>query len=90
MGLFFVLPMAVVFVEAFARGVWPYLANFADPDVVASIELTLLVAAITVPLNALFGVSAAWAIAKFSFPGQSAAGDPDRFAVLGLARDRRA
>lgn len=71
MGLFFVLPMAVVFVEAFAKGVWPYLANFVDPDVVASIELTLLVAAITVPLNALFGIAAAWAIAKFSFPGKT-------------------
>jgi sulfate transport system permease protein len=71
MGLFFVLPMAVVFVEAFARGVWPYLANFVDPEVVASIQLTLLVAAITVPLNALFGISAAWAIAKFSFPGKT-------------------
>ena len=71
MGLFFVLPMAVVFVEAFAKGVWPYLANFVDPDVVASIELTLLVAAIAVPLNALFGIAAAWAIAKFSFPGKT-------------------
>ncbi len=71
MGLFFVLPMAVVFVEAFAKGLWPYLANFADPDVVASIQLTLLVAAIAVPLNALFGISAAWAIAKFSFPGKT-------------------
>ncbi|HEY1736493.1 MAG TPA: sulfate ABC transporter permease subunit CysW [Methylovirgula sp.] len=71
MGLFFILPMAVVFAEAFAKGLWPYLANFTDPEVIASIKLTLLVAAIAVPLNALFGISAAWAIAKFSFPGKT-------------------
>lgn len=71
MGLFFVLPVAMVFTQAFARGLWPYLANFVDPDVVASIKLTLLVAAIAVPLNAVFGIAAAWAIAKFSFPGKT-------------------
>lgn len=71
MALFLILPLFVVFAEAFAKGLWPYLATFADPDVLSSIELTLLVAAITVPLNAVFGIAAAWAIAKFSFPGKT-------------------
>src|SRR6185437_13836750 len=62
MGLFLLLPLAMVFAEAFAKGVSAYLASFADPDVLASIRLTLLVAAITVPLNTLFGVCAAWAV----------------------------
>lgn len=71
MGLFLILPLFVVFAEAFAKGLWPYLANFTDPDVLSSIELTLLVAAITVPANAIFGIAAAWAIAKFAFPGKT-------------------
>lgn len=71
MGLFLILPLVMVFAEAFAKGLMPFLANFADPDVLASIRLTLLVAAIAVPLNAIFGIAAAWAIAKFSFPGKT-------------------
>jgi sulfate transport system permease protein len=71
MGLFLILPLLMVFAEALAKGLWPYLTSFTDPDVRASIELTLLVAAIAVPANAIFGVAAAWAIAKFTFPGKT-------------------
>jgi sulfate transport system permease protein len=71
MGLFLILPLVIVFAEAFAKGAWHYLSNFSDPDVRASIELTLLVAAIAVPANAVFGVAAAWAVTKFRFPGKT-------------------
>src|SRR4051812_12246501 len=63
--IFLVLPLAVVFQQAFVRGIWPYLGALAHPDAVAAIQLTLLVAAISVVLNLLFGLIAAWAIAKF-------------------------
>ena len=69
--LFLVLPLVIVFVEALSRGVETYLAAFDDNDTRSAIRLTLLVAAIAVPLNLVFGVSAAWAIAKFDFPGKS-------------------
>ena len=68
---FLVLPLAAVFTEAFRRGVGAYFAAFADPDALASIKLTLLTAAIAVPANVVFGVAAAWLIAKFQFPGKS-------------------
>jgi sulfate transport system permease protein len=71
LGLFLLLPLVVVFNEAFAKGAEAFLAAFAEPDARAAICLTLLVAAIVVPLNAVFGLCAAWAIAKFSFPGKS-------------------
>lgn len=71
MGLFLILPLVMVFAEALAKGLWPYLSSFLDPDVRASIELTLLVAAIAVPANAIFGVAAAWAVTKFTFPGKT-------------------
>lgn len=64
------LPLAVVIVEAFAQGWQAYLAAVREPDTLAAIKLTLLVAACTVPLNALFGISAAWAITKYPFPGK--------------------
>ena len=68
--LFLVLPLATVFTEAFGRG-WPAVAAaLADPDCHAAIRLTLLTAAITVPLNAAFGVAASWAITKFDFRGK--------------------
>ncbi len=67
------LPLAEVWHEALAKGVSGYLAMFANPDARAAIALTLTVAAIAVPLNALFGLAAAWAIAKFEFRGKSAA-----------------
>jgi sulfate transport system permease protein len=68
--VFLVLPLVTVFSQAFVRGVWPYLAALADPDALSAIRLTLLVAAISVSLNLVFGVVAAWAIAKFEFPGK--------------------
>jgi len=69
--LFLVLPLAVVFYEAFASGVAAYLAALEQPDARSAIALTLTVAAIAVPLNIIFGLAAAWAIAKFRFPGKS-------------------
>ncbi|HEX8165427.1 MAG TPA: sulfate ABC transporter permease subunit CysW [Beijerinckiaceae bacterium] len=69
--LFLLLPLAAVFAEALRKGLGAYLAAFADPDAVAAIRLTLTVAAIAVPLNLVFGVAAAWAIAKFAFRGKS-------------------
>jgi sulfate transport system permease protein len=71
MALFLVLPLVAVFVEAFRAGLSTYLTAFDDPDARAAIRLTLLVAVIAVPLNLVFGVAAAWAIAKFSFRGKS-------------------
>lgn len=65
------LPLALVFTEAFAQGADIFLQAIAEPDAMASIKLTLLVAAICVPLNLVFGVAAAWAIARFEFPGKS-------------------
>ena len=71
MALLVLLPLVSVFQSAFAKGLGPYLAAIGEPDAVSAIKLTLLVAAIAVPLNAVFGVAAAWAIAKFEFRGKS-------------------
>jgi sulfate/thiosulfate transport system permease protein len=71
LGLFLVLPLAAVFAHALEKGMAAYLASLREPDAWAAIRLTLLTAAITVPLNLAFGVAAAWAIAKFDFPGKS-------------------
>ena len=71
LALFLVIPLLAVFSEALRRGLEPFLAAFAEPDTQAAIGLTLLVAAIAVPLNLVFGVAAAWAVAKFEFPGKS-------------------
>ncbi|MGE0151126.1 MAG: sulfate ABC transporter permease subunit CysW [Reyranellaceae bacterium] len=71
LAAFIVLPLVVVFAEAFRQGVAPYLATLAEPAALAAIKLTLLVAAIAVPLNLVFGFLAAWAIAKFEFRGKS-------------------
>jgi sulfate transport system permease protein len=65
------LPLAAVFAEAFRQGIGAYFASFDDPDVLAAIELTVLVAAIAVPVNTVFGVIGSWAIAKFEFVGKS-------------------
>ncbi len=64
-------PLATVFGEALAKGLGPFLEAFKDPDAQAAIRLTLLVAAIAVPLNATFGLAAAWSIARFDFRGRS-------------------
>ena len=71
LALFLVLPLATVFVEALRGGIATYRAAFEDPDAVAAIRLTLTVAAIVVPLNLVFGLAAAWAVAKFNFRGKS-------------------
>ena len=70
LGLFLVIPLAAVFAKAFEKGVGLYWASVSDPMAVAAIRLTLLAAAIAVPLNTVFGVAAAWAIAKFDFKGK--------------------
>ncbi len=69
-AVFLLLPLLIVFAEAFRKGWSTYSAALSEPDAVAAIRLTLLAAAIAVPLNVVFGVSAAWAIAKFEFRGK--------------------
>ncbi len=69
--LFLLLPLAAVFVEAFRAGLSAYFAAIIEPDALAAIKLTLLVAAIAVPANVIFGLAASWAIAKFEFRGKS-------------------
>lgn len=72
MAFALLLPLATVFFEALRKGATTYFASFDDPGVIAAIQLTLLVAAIAVPLNTIFGLAAAWAVAKFEFWGKSA------------------
>ncbi len=69
--LFLFLPLAAVFYEALRKGLGVYFAALVDPDAAAAIRLTLLCAMIAVPLNLVFGIAAAWAIAKFEFHGKS-------------------
>ncbi|UWU93915.1 sulfate ABC transporter permease subunit CysW [Bradyrhizobium sp. CB1015] len=69
--VFVVLPLVVVFAQAFSRGILAYFAALAEPEAMAAIKLTLIVAAISVGLNLVFGLVAAWAIAKFEFPGKT-------------------
>jgi sulfate transport system permease protein len=71
LGLFLLMPLVAVFAEAFAKGAKVYLAAISDPDALAAIRLTLLAAAIAVPLNLVFGIAAAWSIAKFEFRGKN-------------------
>jgi len=70
-GLFLLLPLIVVFTEALRNGVLPYLAAIREPDAVSALLLSLKIVAIVVPINVTFGIFAAWAIAKFRFPGRS-------------------
>lgn len=69
--VFVVLPLVIVFAQAFAHGLTAYLAALAEPEALSAIKLTLMVAAISVGLNLVFGLIAAWAIAKFEFPGKT-------------------
>jgi sulfate transport system permease protein len=69
--VFLFMPLAAVFVEAFRAGLARYFTAITDPDALAAIRLTLLVAAIAVPANVVFGLAASWAIAKFEFKGKS-------------------
>ncbi|UWU78469.1 sulfate ABC transporter permease subunit CysW [Bradyrhizobium huanghuaihaiense] len=71
LSVFVVLPLVVVFAQAFSRGVLAYLSALAEPEAIAAIKLTLIVAAISVGLNLVFGLVAAWAIAKFEFRGKT-------------------
>ena len=66
-----ILPLVLVFVEAFKQGVGVYAQALVHPDTLSAVKLTLLTAAIAVPLNVVFGVAAAWSVAKFNFPGKS-------------------
>jgi sulfate transport system permease protein len=69
--LFLFLPLLAVFTEALRRGFGPYFAALKDPDAISAIKLTLTAAAVSVPLNLVFGVAAAWAVTKFTFSGKS-------------------
>ena len=69
--VFLFVPLIAVFVEALKKGVDVYLAAISEPDAVSAIKLTLLAAAVSVPLNLVFGIAAAWSIAKFDFRGKN-------------------
>jgi len=71
LGLFIVLPLAAVFVQAFGKGWQAYRDTILQPETVSAIELSLLALAISVPMNTLFGLAAAWAITKFQFIGKN-------------------
>jgi len=71
LGVVVLLPVATIFAEALSKGVALYFASLAEPDARAAILLTLETAAIVVPVNTIFGLAAAWAIARFRFPGKS-------------------
>jgi sulfate transport system permease protein len=71
LAFFLFVPLAAVFFEAFKKGWGVYLAAITEPDAVSAIWLTLIAAAISVPLNLVFGVAAAWCIAKFDFRGKN-------------------
>lgn len=70
LGVFLVVPLLAVFVKALERGIAVYWSAISEPVALAAIQLTLLTAAIAVPLNVLFGLMASWAVAKFEFPGK--------------------
>jgi sulfate/thiosulfate transport system permease protein len=69
--LLLILPLLTVFVQAFSKGIGVYFAAISEPEALSAIKLTLLTAAIAVPLNLIFGLSAAWAITKFKFVGRN-------------------
>ncbi|WP_019240806.1 MULTISPECIES: sulfate ABC transporter permease subunit CysW [Bacillus] len=71
LAFFLVLPLTAIFVKAFEKGINVYIAAITQPDALAAIQLTLLVTVIVVPINAIFGVAAAWAISKYQFKGKS-------------------
>lgn len=71
LGFFLLLPLLAVFVNALSKGLFVYFESLRDPDALAAIRLTLITAAIAIPANLVFGVCAAWSIAKFEFPGKN-------------------
>jgi sulfate/thiosulfate transport system permease protein len=70
-ALLLILPLALVFKEAFATGLTAFWTAIVEPDSMAAVRLSLIAAAIAVPLNTVFGIAAAWSIAKFDFPGKT-------------------
>ncbi|TCS74270.1 sulfate ABC transporter permease subunit CysW [Effusibacillus lacus] len=70
-ALFLILPLLTVFTQALGKGLEAYVRAISEPEALAAIRLTLVTAAIAVPLNLLFGIAASWAIAKFEFPGKN-------------------
>jgi sulfate transport system permease protein len=79
LALFLIVPLAAILAEAFRKGIPAYLAALRTPDTAAAVRLTLLVAAVVVPINTVFGLVASWAIAKFEFTGK-----PTLIAVIDL------
>ncbi|MBT2697503.1 sulfate ABC transporter permease subunit CysW [Bacillus sp. ISL-40] len=71
LGLFLVLPLVAIFIKAFDKGIAVFLEAVSNPDALSAIKLTLIITLITVPLNAIFGVAAAWVVTKFNFKGKS-------------------
>jgi sulfate transport system permease protein len=71
LGLFLVLPLVAIFIKAFDKGSAVFLEAISNPDALSAIKLTLIITLITVPLNAIFGIAAAWAVTKFNFKGKS-------------------
>jgi sulfate/thiosulfate transport system permease protein len=71
LGLVLVLPLVAIFIKAFDKGIAVFLEAISNPDALSAIKLTLIITLITVPLNAIFGVAAAWAVTKFNFKGKS-------------------
>ncbi|HYG88106.1 MAG TPA: sulfate ABC transporter permease subunit CysW [Azospirillum sp.] len=71
LGVFLLLPLVAVFTQALAGGVGAYIEALTEPDAAAAMRLTLLTAAVAVPLNVAFGLAASWCIARFEFPGKS-------------------
>jgi sulfate/thiosulfate transport system permease protein len=72
MGLFLIVPLAVVFISAFSEGIEVYWRALVDEETLSAIRLTLLAAGVSVPLNLVFGVAAAWVLSKYDFWGKSA------------------
>ncbi|RYG57211.1 sulfate/thiosulfate ABC transporter permease CysW, partial [bacterium] len=72
MGLILIVPLFVVFTEAFSQGLELYKASIINPDALSAVRLTLLVALVAVPINTVFGIAAAWAITRFHFRGKGA------------------
>jgi sulfate transport system permease protein len=71
LGVFLFVPLVAVFTEALRKGLGAYFENISEPDALASIKLTLIAAGISLPLNLVFGLAAAWCIAKFNFIGKN-------------------
>jgi sulfate transport system permease protein len=71
LALFLLVPVSIVFTEAFRKGTEVYLASIREPEALSAIKLTLVAVAIAVPLNGLFGLASAWAISRFEFKGKS-------------------